>query len=161
MTRLLVFLFTLLVSVSAQSQSVYKCQLRISYEDMRIVRGKHFRVRFRVSYNPALLRGGQLIHITPVLRCDSVEQLFTPVSICGSERLKYENRQWWHSSRQKLSTPVIKRDDKQGVCYFDYDAHVPFQEWMKRASLYIYCNASSWRGSPQLYKDKLIERFLF
>lgn len=152
-----ILLLALALSVGIQAQKVYKEQIYVSGECFTL-QGDLLRVQMRVSYNGGVLNSGVMLNFTPVLKDASQRQALSSVVINGKERSRYEMRQAALKKRQRQNVPVVRRDKRQGLYYFDYDTTIPFSDWMLGASLYIESEESGWTGSVHLYEDKLIDQ---
>ena len=144
-------ILTLLLPVGAQS--AFKGQLHISRESFTI-QGSLLRVQMRVSYNRSLLNRGETLNFTPVLKTDSIHQMLSSVVITskgkgGGGRLTRTN------------IPVALHDERGGVFYFDYDTTIPYEAWMRNASLYIESDERDRHGKGHVYEDCLFRVLRF
>ena len=151
-------LLLLLSVVPVSAQTVYKGQLRVSEEQFTI-QGSLLRVQMRVSYEGDVLNSGETLNFTPVLKTSTQQQSLSSVVISGKARSRYEKRKARLGGQmQRLNVAVVRKDDRQGMKYFDYDTTVPYSTWMSDAALYIESEESGWTGHSHLYEDKLIDR---
>ena len=134
-------------SLAAYSQVAFKGQLHVS-DAAFSVQGSLLRVQMRVSYGKNLLNRGETLNFTPVLKNDLQQQSLSSVVITGKGRNK---------GRQRGNIPVVINDEKGGNFYFDYDTTIPFDEWMRSASLYVESEERSEKGKGFTYEDRIID----
>jgi hypothetical protein len=150
------FLAAVLVSASAQAQTVYKNQLLVSNQQFKL-EGSLLRVKMRVSYDAGVLNSGDILNFIPVLKCSTHQQPLTAAVINGRERGHYEDRKARLSASERKNMPIIKHDDSKFKQYFDYETTIPYIQWMTQASLYVETEECGWKGSINKYEDKVID----
>ena len=140
-------------SLTVKAQSAFKGQLHISREAF-IIQGSLLRVQMRVSYNKSLLNRGETLHFTPVLKTDSAHQVLSTVVITSKGK-------GGSGQLTRANIPVALHDNQKGVFFFDYDTTIPYEGWMRNASLYIESDERDGDGKGHVYEDCLFRVIRF
>jgi len=148
---LVALVLTLAIPVGAQS--AFKGQLHISRESFTI-QGSLLRVQMRVSYNKSLLNRGETLTFTPVLKNDTAHQALSSVVITSKGK-------GGSGQLTRANIPVALHDDRKGVFFFDYDTTIPYDAWMRTASLYIESDERDRHGKGHVYEDCLFRVLRF
>lgn len=141
------------------SATAYKGQLFINNEKFTI-QGSLLRVQLRVSYNDDVLNNGEMLNFTPVLKNGFQSQALSSVVINSKERLKYENRKDYFNDLVRTNVPVVTKDPRHGTRYFIYDTTIPYNDWMRNASLYIESEERGWGRTPHVYEDQVFKKIV-
>lgn len=141
------------------AQTAYKGQLFINNEKFTI-QGSLLRVQLRVSYNDDVLNNGEMLNFTPVLKNGFQSQALSSVVINSKERLKYENRKDYFNDLVRTNVPVVTKDPRHGTRYFIYDTTIPYNDWMRNASLYIESEERGWGRTPHVYEDQVFKKIV-
>lgn len=150
-----VMLSALLVCGSAQAQTVYKNQVMVTDQQFK-VEGSLLRVTMRVSYDADMLKSGDIVNFTPVLKNNTYQQPLASAVINGRERGHYEDRRARLTAVERKNMPVVKRSNRF-KSYFDYEATIPYIQWMNDASLYVETEECGWKRGSRKYEDKVLD----
>ncbi len=143
----IVLILGLIISLHADAQVAFKGQIHVSNAEFSL-QGTLLRAKMRVSYGKNLLNRGETLNFTPILKNNLYQQLLSSVVITGKGK---------STGRQRGNIPVVKRDGKEGTYYFDYDTTIPFNSWMRNASLYVESEERSAAGKGHVYEDRIFQ----
>lgn len=138
----------LLAAVPAEARGGGKGQLLVS-RDTVTVQGGLLRVRMRVSYGRDLLNRGETLVFTPVVKCDTARAALSSVVVTGRGK---------HRGALRRNVPVVRLGESGGAWSFDYDTTIPFEPWMRGASLYVESDERRADGHGHVYEDLLYSR---
>ena len=126
------------------AQVSYKGQLHVGDASFT-VQGTLLRVRMSVSYDRDLLNRGETLVFTPVLKDAVRQQELSSVVIVGKG----------NGNRVRGNYAVAVAGGSKGRYFFDYDATIPYGEWMQGAALYVESDERDSSGKGHVYEDRV------
>lgn len=126
------------------AQVSYKGQLHVGNASFT-VQGTLLRVRMSVSYDRDLLNRGETLVFTPVLKDAKQQQELSSVVIVGKG----------NGNRVRGNYAVAVAGDGKGKYFFDYDATIPYSDWMQDAAMYVESEERDSSGKAHVFEDRV------
>lgn len=146
-----------LMPVGVEAQTAYKGQLYVNKEQFT-VDGSLLRVKMRVNYDRDVLKNGQTLTLTPVIKDDRNIRKLEPVVVESRERGSADSRKAYFDKRSQKNRAIVQRDKNNGTRYFLYEGTLPYESWMEDAAFYIQSEEKGWHKAPIVFEDKVFSR---
>lgn len=170
MKKNLVALLLLLLNaeIGSYGQQAYKGQLSITDKRLFLSEGK-LHVGLNINYERLKLSSDESLTLIPILKSGEQSLELPSILLNGTLKQKVYRRHQVLSSRSKpksystdhIPTVVIKNTPKS-VQQVVYKTQVPYDTWMKNATLLLRSRECGCNGKPaNIYEDKIADAIIF
>jgi hypothetical protein len=128
----------------------------IRKNQLNIVKGGNVVIDIDILLNGVEVSSNRQLLLTPVIKNANKRIELPPVVVNGKTRANLYKRSLALSGKRDNSYSVIKADQKTVFIKIPYKASVPYEPWMKKASVYLIEDLCGCGGTGEEYVSALI-----